>query len=278
MQIPVISYHAVNILSNSYPENDHIALAADLRLLHRLGYQIIPLDRVFDWHQGRLPDEDVEKTVAITLDDGSWFDFYDLEHPSCGWQRGMLGILQDFRDEVGAGNQARLHASSFVISSPAARDELDRKGLVGKGWWGDEWWPEAERSGLMSIECHSWDHNHPDLDRVAQREQLKGNFMVIDNPEDCEAQVARAADYIGEILGDRRPRYFAYPWGQASDYLRKEYLPTQQQRHGLQAAFSTEPRPVRRGDDRWALPRYVFGRDWRQAGELQAVLEAARER
>jgi hypothetical protein len=35
---------------------------------------------------------------------------------------------------------------------------------------------------------------------------------------------------------------------------------------------------VRRGDDRWALPRYVFGRDWRQAGELQAVLEAARER
>jgi peptidoglycan/xylan/chitin deacetylase (PgdA/CDA1 family) len=275
LPIPVISYHAVNVISNRYAENDHIALAADLRQLHELGYRVISLSRLFEWHQGEVADEALARAVAITFDDGSWFDYYDLEHPTCGWQRGMLGILQDFRDEVGAASQPGLHASSFVISSPAARAELDRKGLVGRGWWGDEWWAAAERSGLMSIECHSWDHNHPDLDRVAQRDQLKGDFSAIDTLEDCEAQLARAGDYIARRLQGRRPRFFAYPWGQASAYLQKEYLPQRQERHGFLAAFNTEPRPVRRSDDRWALPRYVFGRDWRREGELEAVLAAA---
>jgi hypothetical protein len=271
VQVPVLTYHSVNIIRNTYAENDHIALAEDLRTIDRLGHRVVPLRRVFDWQQGRVDDKEVEACVAITLDDGAWFDFHDLDHPSCGMQRGMLGILQDFRDEIGAGRQPGVHATSFVIASPGARDELDRKGLVGRGWWGDEWWSEAELSGLMEIACHSWDHNHPDLDRVAQKDQFKGNFHVIDTEDDCRVQVAQAGDYIERKLG-KRPRFFAYPWGQASDYLAAEYLPSKAGEHGFEAAFTTEAKPVEQSDDRWRLPRYVFGRDWSAPGELERLL------
>lgn len=271
MHVPVLTYHSVNIIRNTYAENDHIALAEDLRALGSLGWRIVPLGRVFDWQQGRISDGDMERTVAITLDDGAWFDFHDLDHPTCGLQRGMLGILRDFREAAGRERQPGVHATSFVITSPEAREELDRKGLIGKGWWGDEWWADAERSGLVEIGCHSWDHLHPDLDRVAQRDQHKGDFHAVDSEDDCRAQVARAGDYIEKILG-QRPRFFAYPWGQASDYLAGEYLPTKQAEHGFQAAFTTEAKPVERSDDHWRLPRYVFGRDWREPGDLARLL------
>jgi hypothetical protein len=275
LQIPVLTYHSVNVISNTYQENDHIALAQDLRLINSLGYQIVSLREVFDWHQGRAAEEIAENAVALSLDDGSWFDFYDLEHPTCGLQRSMLGILKDFREEVGEKSQPGLHATSFVISSPQARDELDKKGLIGQGWWSDEWWPEAAASGLMDIECHSWDHNHPDLDVVAQRHQQKGSFSYIDNPEDCETQLAGAGDYIQERMAGIRPGFFAFPWGESNDYLLDTYLPEHRSRHGFEAAFSTDPRPVRRSDNRWNLPRFIFGRDWRSTSGLAKILGAA---
>ena len=166
----------------------------------------------------------------------SWFDFYDLDHPTCGPQRSMLNILRDFQKEVGPNAQPGLHVSSFVISSPDARNELDKKGLIGKGWWGDEWWLQALKTNLMGIECHSWDHNHPDLGRVAQREQRKGNFRVIDTYEDCHMQVAKAGDYIQTMLNNVRPGFFAFPWGQASEYILNGYLSEHQARHGFLAA------------------------------------------
>jgi len=272
LQIPVLTYHGVNIISNSYPENDHIALASDLRTIHALGFRVISLRQVFDWHQGLFSCSGVSNPVAITFDDGSWFDFYDLEHPTCGFQRGMLGIFQDFQTELKQGQQPDLHASSFVISSPEARAELDKKGLIGKGWWGDEWWPLAIESGLLAVECHSWDHNHPDLDRVAQRDQRKGSFSFIDNLDDCKTQLAKAGDYIQSQLNGARPLFFAYPWGETNEYLLKTYMPEHQCEHGFKAAFTTDPRPVRRGDSRWSLPRFIFGRDWKSSSELEHIL------
>ena len=276
MQIPVLTYHAVNITSNSYRENDHVALASDLQTIHDQGYRVVPLDRVFDWHQRKIPDEAVHKAVAITFDDGSWFDFYDLDHPECGIQRSMLGILADFQKELGAGQQPGLHSTSFVIASPDARRELDEKCLVGKGWWGDEWWQLAVDSGLMSIGCHSWDHNHPDLDRVAQQQQRKGSFCFIDNIDDCEVQLAKAGDYIASKLDNARASFFAFPWGESNEFLLNTYLPDYQARHGFQAAFSTDRRPVRRNANRWNLPRFVCGRDWRSSNELERILAGGR--
>jgi hypothetical protein len=253
--------------SNEYVGNDHVAMAQDLRALHESGFRIVPLLRIVDWHQGSIESTDMQNAVAITLDDGTDFDYYDIEHPTIGLQRSMFNILGDFREETGNA-QPGLSASSFVITSPDARAELDIKGMVGKSWWGDDWWPAAQASGLMSIECHSWDHNHPALDQVLQKDQIKGDFKSIATFGDCDMQLTRAGDYIEQKLQGVRPGLFAYPWGQASDYLLRQFMPTYQARHQFRAGFSCEPRAVSREDNIWFLPRYVCGRDWKSSQEL----------
>jgi len=260
------------VIRNTYAENDHIALAADLRNLTRLGWKIIPLQKVVNWHRDPAAEFTTAKVLALSFDDGSWFDYYDLDHPVCGMQRSFLNILKDFMAADSGELQNDIHASSFVISSPDAREELDRKSLVGKGWWSDEWWGPAEASGLMNIECHSWDHNHPDLDRVAQQDQVKGDFYSIKTYTDCDSQVAKAGEYIRQQPGVRTTSLFAYPWGQASDYMMNQYLPEYQDRHGFIAAFATEPKPVEKSDNIWSLPRFVFGRDWTTPDGLISLL------
>lgn len=270
-----MTYHAVNILTNRYAENDHIGLATDLREINRLGYQIVPLSEIVDWHQGIVEDSRLRNCLAISFDDGSWFDYHDLPHPTCGKQRSLFNILRDFQSEAGPAAQPRLHATSFVIASPEAREQLDRNGLIGLGWWGDDWWNAAQESGLISIQCHSWDHVHPDVEAVAQVDNIKGDFNRVTSFEDCDKQVRKAAEYINSVIDGYRPDLFAYPYGQSSDYLARNYFPNASSRHGYRAAFTTDPRPVTRTDDIWRLPRFVFGRDWRSPSGLQDLLAGA---
>lgn len=272
MKIPVLTYHSINVIKNNYAENDHLALASDLETIHRSGFRVIPLSRVVDWHQALLDDADVVRTVAITLDDGSWFDFYDLDHPTCGMQRSMINILRDFQERKQPADS--VHATSFVISSPEARSSLDKSCMIGKDWWGDQWWRKASSSGFMDIESHSWDHVHTELDHVAQREQIKGDFSRVDNFEDAEVQFSRSGDYIATVLEGKRPSLFAYPYGQASDYAVNEFLPAHKTRHQYRAAFTTEPRAVCRSDNRWLLPRFVFGHDWKTPQGLAEILNS----
>lgn len=260
----------MNVSGRRYSENDHVALANDLQTLHELGKSIISLSELMDWHSGEAADTEVADSVAITFDDGSWFDFYDIEHPSFGCQRSMFNILQDFQSNLST--PSSVHASSFVIASPEARTSLDKSCMVGNGWWTDEWWAEAAQSGLMAIECHSWDHVHPELDHVAQRHQLKGDFTRIDSFQDAEIQIDKAGDYICRKLNGQRPRFFAYPWGDVSDYVASHYLPTFRPRHQFDAAFTIDPRPVSKSDSRWRLPRYVCGRDWRSGEEFMQIV------
>lgn len=269
LKIPVLTYHSMNIIKNSYAENDHLALASDLETIGELGFRVIPLSQVVDWHQGSLMDEDVARTVAITLDDGSWFDYYDLDHPTCGLQRSMFNILRDFNERNGSTDKS--HATSFVISSPRARSSLDKSGMIGKDWWGDQWWMDAVSSGMMDVECHSWDHVHPDLENVAQQNQLKGDFRQVKTFNDSEIQFTKAGEYIASVLGNR-PSLFAYPYGSASDYVVNQYLPKYQSRHQFRAAFTTEPRAVSKADNTWLLPRYVCGQDWKSSEELRDIL------
>jgi hypothetical protein len=271
ISVPVLTYHSLNVLKNAYDQNDHIAFGVDLRTINSLGLRVVPLARVVDWHAGVIPDGEMQDAVAISLDDGSWLDFHDVEHPTCGPQVSMYNLLRQFQDEVGSAQQPDLHVTSFVIASPQARTELDAKDLLGYGWWGDDWWTASSQSGLMSIESHSWDHNHETLDRVAQRDQLKGDFTNIDTFGDCEIQVARSAEYIAWRSGVR-PTLFAYPWGKASDYLLHDYMPNYAQNHGLRAAFSTCPRQVTRDENKWYLPRYVCGHDWKTPAALRKIL------
>ncbi|MCW8925187.1 MAG: polysaccharide deacetylase family protein [Xanthomonadales bacterium] len=268
VKIPVLTYHGVNVIRNNYADNDHLALASDLETIATSGFRVIPLSRVVDWRLGLTGDEDVSRAVAITFDDGAWFDFYDLDHPSCGLQRSMFNILKDFR----ARHSNEIHATSFVIASPEARSSLDKSCMIGENWWGDEWWREATASGLLDVECHSWDHVHPNLEKVAQQDQAKGDFGMVKTYMDCDVQFAKAGEYMGGVLG-KRPTLFAYPYGQSSGYAVNEYLPNHQSEHGFRAAFTTEPKAVAKSDDIWRLPRFVFGQDWKSPQELEVILQ-----
>lgn len=270
LKIPVLTYHGMNVTSNTYAGNDHLALASDLQTLSELGFRIIPLSRVVDWHQGYLADKDVSRTLAITFDDGSWFDFYDLDHPACGVQRSMINILRDFQNQNGSTQP--VHATSFVISSPLARTSLDKSCMVGKDWWGDQWWLEAAASGVLDVECHSWDHVHPELDEIAQQDQIKGDFSQVKTFADADIQFRKAGEYIGDVLGGKRPTLFAYPWGSASDWVVTRYLPDNQHRHQFRAAFTIDSRPVSKSDNIWLLPRFVCGRDWQSPQTLKEIL------
>jgi peptidoglycan/xylan/chitin deacetylase (PgdA/CDA1 family) len=73
--VPILTYHSIHVDGADYASNDHIGLAEDLELIHALGWQVIGLNKLVqelisgDWTA--LP----QRSVAITLDDGSWFDW-----------------------------------------------------------------------------------------------------------------------------------------------------------------------------------------------------------
>lgn len=270
--IPVLTYHALNITGNDYATNDHIAFASDLELINRLGWSIRPLHHIVDclFHNGgSLPD----KTIAITFDDATDFDFDDLPHPTAGMQRSMLNIMRDFAARHSEA-QPDLHATSFVIASPEARAAMDRACIIDRNWMKDSWWPEAVASGLMGIANHSWDHNHECMERVAQRNQEKGNFFCIDTETDADAQIRQAAVFIATRAPNPSVALFGYPYGHVNEFLSKDYLPRQanSERPFVKAAFGTEAGMMTAASDRWNLPRYVCGWHWKSSEALEEIL------
>lgn len=275
MKIPILCYHSTRVLGPDYARNDHVALARDLRAIHACGLRVVPLSWVVDWVLGERPGTDLDHAVALTFDDGCTLDFRDLAHPTWGPQRSFRGILEEFRAEVGAAVQPHLEGTCFVIASPEARREIGRRCLIDETWLADDWWPDASRSGLLSIQSHGWDHNHPAADRVCQREQRKGRFDVIETFEECECEVARAAAWIDERIAPARVDLLAYPWGQSSAYLREVYLPRFGERHGTRAAFAADGGFVTQESSRWELPRFGFGAHWTDPEGLERILEEA---
>lgn len=271
MRVPVLTYHGNNVHGGAYHENDHVALADDLATIHRLGWRVVPLRHVVDAVLGRLPFAALARCVALSCDDGSWFDWHDLDHPSAGRQRSFANVARDFRAATGA--WAGLTA--FVIVSPEARAVLDRTCLVGRGWWTDDWWPEAARGDVLDVQSHSWDHNHETLERTAQRDHARGSFRNIATWPEADAEIRVANDWLDARCPSRRTTLFAYPYGESNPYLVHEYLPMHVAEHRLDAAFDTTAACVDAASDRWCLPRFVCGRDWRSTDELAALLARA---
>lgn len=269
-RLVVLCYHAANVNGNAYENNDHVALASDLELLAELAIPIVPASLALGVVDGSGAAPPI--AAALTFDDGITLDAEDFLHPAHGNQRSLLGVLADHTARRGI----TACASSFVIASPDARAELDRKDFLSLGVWHDDWWAPATRSGILKIENHSWDHNHPTLSSTAAPAGTGGDFRAIADLEHCSRQVLDACDYI-RLRSGRSPELFAYPWGQASDFLRRDFLPVQGRAAGLLAAFSTQPGPVSRGADRWWLPRYVCGEHWRTSAQLRALLTDARQ-
>ena len=277
MRALVLTYHSHNIAGSQYGNNDHVALAADLREVHAAGGKIVPLDRIAQAVRDGL-EGGRELLVGISFDDGPRFDCDDFIHPEFGAQRGFLNILRDFRDEVGAAAQPSLHATSFVIASPQARGAMERAPECGypdrPDWLGEDWWSVAADSGLMAIGNHSWDHVHHAVERIAAVTPDRDDFRRVDNYTDADREIRAASDYINARVGGRCS-LFAYPFGHVNEFLAEEYLPLRGYEHGLTAAFGTGGREVAAGDSVWNIPRMVCGEHWTSLAELRELLRGA---
>jgi peptidoglycan/xylan/chitin deacetylase (PgdA/CDA1 family) len=275
----ILTYHSQNIRGDSTHNNDHVALKNDLDALHASGLEVISLDRLLDRLEGRHQTPDLKNTVCLTFDDGCDFDVQDIEYPEYGMQRSFAGILDDFVEQHGTAAQPGLHATSFVIASNQARRIIDRRSLYGKGWISDDWWQACSGVGLISVGNHGWDHNHPDLaiqDKAdgapTTSDQARGDFYSIDTLEQCQVQVLQAADFIEDKSGIR-PKFFAYPFGESSAFLRQSFFANPEVNHGCRAALGTDPGKVSEASNRWNLPRFVCGRDWQTPEQLLSILE-----
>lgn len=264
----ILTYHSQNVRGHGPSENDHVALQMDLEALNTVGIRVIPLALLIDYIEGKTTGRDLAGTVCITFDDGCDFDVIDLEYPGFGLQRSFLGIMQDFIDSHGQAAQPQMHASTFVIASREARRIIDDRSLFGKGWISDDWWASAESHHLLSVVNHGWDHNHPDIDPL---DSSRGGFTQIETHAQCRHQVVEAAAAIEQKTGVW-PDLFAYPFGESSAYIRETFFPGNLEEHGCRAALGTEPGKVTRNSDRWNLPRFVCGRDWKSPGQLLELL------
>lgn len=274
MKIPVLLYHSAQVDGMDYRSNDHVAFHDDLRTIHREGFRVVPLSWVVDWVLGLRPDADLERAVALTFDDGCSLDFLDLDHPTHGIQRSFFGILNDLVQEIGLQAQPHLHATSFVIASPETRSVLGTQILAGPEWISDDWWAAADRSSMLSIQNHSWDHNHPASPVVCQRDQIKGRFDNIETYAECDAEVRQAAAFINRKTGTW-PDVFASPWGQMSRYLREVYFPTFVAEHRCRAAVASDDGFVTRESPVWALPRLGFRGNWCSPEGFKELLRSA---
>ena len=275
-RIPVLTWHGYNVFGNSYETNDLIAFAKDLRSIDDAGFAVVPLVEVARWVRGERRDFAAFKrpVVALSCDDGTDYDWRDVSHPDYGAQTGFASSIRAFH-QTRPGAQPGLTLTSFVIASASARVQIDRSAMQAQGALNDDWWRAANDSGLLTVESHGWDHNHPTVSPVVQREQRTGDFFAIDTFAECDMHVRAASQFI-ESRGGRRPQLFAYPWTQASAYMRHEYMPKHAEQNGSIAAFGGQSDYITRESDRWYLPRFVFGPDWNSAAGLRALLEAAR--
>lgn len=272
-RLPILTYHGVNVAGNDYATNDHVALATDLETVDRLGWRIVPLPAaVARWIAGDPAWTD-QRTLAITFDDGTDFDWRDLPHPVHGLQRSLFNTLADFRAASVPSRAA--HATTFVVVSPETREHIDRVGLAARGWWTDAWWAEAAASGHAAVASHSWDHNHDLARHLMGLERATGTFRSIATFELAEDEIARASAQLKRVAPNPGDRLFAYPYGEANDFLVRDYFPRHHARIGVDAAFGDGARPMDDRDERWCLPRYVFGRDWASPEGLESLLRDA---
>ena len=271
-RVPVLTYHAGIITSPDYLGNDHVALAADLEMFDRMGWRVVPASTLID-ALIRPGGEDLRRCVVLTCDDGTDLDVRDIDVPGFGVQPSFLSIVQAARARAATPGSVP-HLTSFVIADPVARRTMDRRCLHGLDWIGEDWWAAAQRSGAMEIGCHSWDHNHPVLEDTGPDGMPRGDFLVVDREIRARFEVDQAIAYLNQRIAPATCRYFCYPFGQASDYLRGEYLPRFGPALGIEAAFGVQGEPASADSDRWQVPRYVCGWHWKSPEELARLLMA----
>jgi len=268
LEIPILAYHASNITGNIYRLNDHIAFESDLYTIHHQGYKIVPLKWIAEWVNGERDLSQVgHKLVGLSCDDGLDLDYKDGEYFAFGPQKSFYHILKKFITDVGPQKQPHANLTSFVIASPTDRKIIDDKSLNGHQLLNEDWWKSANDTDLIDIENHSWDHRHPDI-----YPESKANFTAVTDHQTAYKQIIEAKSYIDQKLVNKKTCLFAYPWGHVNDYLVHQFLPLDGINHGIKAAYTCGAQPVKFDTNRWELPRYICGYNWKSPAGLVEIL------
>ena len=262
--IPVLCYHSWRIEGNDYGSNDHVAMARDLKALKEAGYQLLSVSLLVSALRNGSANQQFtgKRLVCVTFDDGFLYDVEDMTHPHIGLIPSFHTLLNR-DDQIPERFDEGPKAVAFVIASDQARKDL-RLSSDPEGYWDlrNDWWLEAAQGDTIAIGNHSWDHTHPDVDQVKQREGKKGSFLAIDNAADAYAQVIEAQHEIDLHTRGRALKIFCYPYGDVPYFLQHDFMPTEAAEAGILAAFGTARELVTPASDIWNLPRLVCGQHW----------------
>lgn len=255
----VLVFHSQNVAGYDHATlDDHVALDESLSLVVALRLPVLRLVDTVRYLQ-EAPDKLPMRYVCLTFDDGTDFDWKEVTGPAGQVHEPFAAILK---------RHGAVNATSFVIASPQAREDIMRP--LKPVRMSEDWWDEAQESGLIDIGLHGWDHVHPSVTAMQSTPDLIERFDRVASPEQAQLQIDKAADYIAARAGPASARVFAYPYGQVSDFLADSYLPAQSR---ILAAFTTAGVALEDGMDRWRLPRFVCGWHWRSSDELRALLQ-----
>lgn len=264
----VLCFHSGN-------PTDYLVLPEVLRWLSAEAYTVLPLHTMAtaliadDLH--RLP----ERVCGLSFDDGMNMDFEDVQHPTHGAQPAFATIMRNhMAREIAHGRTHSVHATSFVIASRDAREQIQTHEMLGYPWMSDSWWAPAVASNLFHIGNHSWDHLNANLRAVRQKDNVRGDFTSITTYEDADAQIRAASAAIASVSPSPGASLFAYPYGHRSQYLIEEYLPLFLSEHRTIAAFGCEPSPITNATSRWEIPRFVYGTVWSDLSDLARIARA----
>lgn len=265
----VLTYHSQNVTGSRYEQSDRIAFGIDLDLFKELGFEVVSALRLARALRHRAFATLPQRCVVLTMDDGPLVDFAESDIPPHVGQESMLSALRRQHKTIlgfPIGKPPAV-ATSFVIASPSAREQLSAP--VKMPWFNDTWWLAAQQSGYLDVGTHSWNHVHPDVDELAGTPHLKAAFHKLDTVEEADRQILQASRSVRAITKHPAAGLFAYPYGQTNEFLVREYLPRQD---AVIAAFTTEPEPVHEGTGIWEIPRYICGDHWKSRDQLTALL------
>lgn len=279
-RVPILTYHTWMHSGCDYASNAIKALQSDLETLDARGWTVVPLTWVAEWVAGDRDGSTLpHKAVAITFDDGSDHDLFDSD--VCGFLPGGLTVLQQFKQDHPHLPGYSPQVTTFVIASPLARLHI---GNLRDDWW---WSCQNASNGICMVGNHSADHDTPSVWVKAWDPDLQtdvriasivdgswnrptGDFTRIDSESTSHQEVYGAALFISRKTGVW-PELFAYPFGQASDYLRLEYFPNNAE-HQTYAAFCRGGKAATRKSNRYCIPRFVYAENWSTPEEFLSIL------
>ncbi len=173
--VPILSYHKFSREKADILTVTESAFREQMSFLKRNGYQVIPLDHLFDFIEYRRPLP--KKSVVITIDD-NWISTYEIAFP----------ILKQY------GYPATLFVYTDLI-------------LPGKKILSWDHLSEMAKHGI-DIQCHT--KSHRNLDKRNGQESFREYFKTLEkelaeSAEIIKKRLNREVKYLAYPYGDTNP-------------------------------------------------------------------------